>query len=99
MHEKYPKAERDMLEGPGSFRVGDVVMIDYEKTALQRSYAVKRGELYSVAKVNTESKPFMYSLKVLNPSLKITYLLLIKVFCYRASKQANKLTGGITLMS
>lgn len=64
MNKENTKAQEDMIENQNSFRVNDLVMIDYEPRNLQSSYAVKRGELYTIYKVNTTSKPFIFALKV-----------------------------------
>ena len=51
-------------ENPNSYKVEDLVYVDYEsKDVGRKAYNVRRGKIYKVAYVNTFASPFLYRLK------------------------------------
>ncbi len=57
------KALNEASQKPDNYRVGDMVYIDWKTDRMNRSYKVRRGNVYRVARVNTISKPYLYLLE------------------------------------
>ena len=60
------ESEDNFKEGPNDFKKDDIVYIDFkERNVGSRAYAVRRGPLYRVSRVNVLADPYLYKLSSL----------------------------------